>query len=302
MDPELKEIRQRLLANESSQRIPFIIMGDLLYFQKYNDHQLLVIPQAVVPELLELFHSHELSAHMSRDRLYQLLRKQYDWKGMLHDISQWVAACPKCSTVKTKMPHNAGLLQPIITTQPFEMVAMDIMRPLKTSPDGYKYLLNMIDVFTSWPEVVPLKTLTPEETTKAFQILVTRHSCTTKVLTDRGTSFTSKLFAKICMKYCVSHVLSSAYHHQTIGKVERFHKLMENSLSTIIKIDQTNWPDMIDACLFVYRTTFNRALNEIPFFLIYGRDPKLTQDMMIQHENRNIRKISSSDLDVYKSF
>jgi hypothetical protein len=299
-DPELKEIRQRLLADESSQRIPFIIMGDLLYFLKYNDHQLLVIPQAVVPELLELYHSHELSASMSRDRLYQLLRKQYYWKGMFHDLSQWVAACPKCSTVKTIMSHNAGLLQPIITTQPFEMVAMDIMGPLKTSPDVYKYLLNMIDAFTSWPEAVPLKTLTPEETTKAFQILVTRHSCTTKVLTDRGTSFTSKLFAKICMKYGVSHVLSSAYHHQTIGKVIRFHKFMENSLSTIIKSDQTNWPDMVDAFLFVYRTTFNRALNEIPFFLIYGRDPKLPKDMMIQNENRNIRKISLSDLDVNK--
>ena len=220
---------------------------------------------------------------------------------MFHDKSQWVAACPKSSTVKTNMLHNAGLLQPIIITQPFEMVAMDIMGPLKTSPDGYKYLLNMIDVFTSWPEAVPLKTLTAEETTKAFQILVTRHSCTTKVLTDRGTSFTSKLFAKICMKHGVSHVLSSAYHHQTIGKVERFHKFMENSLSTIIKSDQTNWPDMVDACLFVYRTTFNRALNEIPFFLIYGHDPKLPQNMMIQHENRNIRKISSSDLDVHKS-
>jgi hypothetical protein len=36
--------------------------------------------------------------------------------------------------------------------------------------------------------------------------------------------------------------------------------------------------------------------------LIYGRDLKLPQDMMIQHENRNIRKISSSDLDAYISF
>jgi hypothetical protein len=68
-DPELNEIRQRLSANESNQRMPFIITDNLLYFQKYNDHRLLVIPQAVVPELLELYHSHELSAHVSRDRL-----------------------------------------------------------------------------------------------------------------------------------------------------------------------------------------------------------------------------------------
>ena len=87
-------------------------------------------------------------------------------------------------------------------------------------------------MFTSWPEAVPLKTLTAEET--AFKRYVTRHSGQTKVLTDRDTSFTSKLFANICMRYCVIHVLSSVFHHQTIGKVERFHKFMEYSLSTIL--------------------------------------------------------------------
>ena len=208
-----------------------------MYFCKYDGSKLLVIPQAMIPELLELYHAHELSAHMSRDRLYQLLTKQFYWKGMFGNISRWVSACPRCST---NMPKQAGLLQPIITSQPFEMIAMDIMGPLKTSPEGYKYLLNMIDIFTSWPEAVPLKSLTAEETTKAFQILVTRHSCSVKVLSDRCTSFTSKLFAKVCKKYGVTHILSSAYHHQTIGKVERFHKFMENSLSTMIKSDQSN--------------------------------------------------------------
>ncbi len=57
---------------------------------------------------------------------------------MFQAISQLVAACPKCSTMKTYTPHNAGLYQTIITTQLFEMVAMDIMGPFKTSPDGYK--------------------------------------------------------------------------------------------------------------------------------------------------------------------
>jgi hypothetical protein len=80
-DPELEEIRQRLSANVSNQRMPFIITDDLLYFQKYNDHRLLVIPQAVVPELLELYHSHELSAHMSRDRLYRVINNEFLMNG-----------------------------------------------------------------------------------------------------------------------------------------------------------------------------------------------------------------------------
>jgi transposase InsO family protein len=223
---------------------------------------------------------------------------------MFQDISRWVAACPRCSTVKTvktNIPKQAGLLQPIITSQPFEIVAMDIMGPLQTSPDGFKYLLNIIDLYTSWPEAIPLRTLTAVETTKAFQEFITRHSCPQKVLSDRGTSFTSELFNRVCKRFGIGHLLSSAYHHQTIGKVERFHKFMENSLSAIVKADQSNWPKLVDACLFVYRTTYNRSLNEIPFFLLYGRDPRMPQDMFIAHDYRSNRSITAEDFDVYKS-
>ncbi len=69
----------------------------------------------------------------------------------------------------------------------------------------------------------------------------------------------------------------------------------------MIKSKQSNWPDMIDAFLFVYRTTFNRTLNEIPFFLVYGRDPRLPQDMIVHHDHRNSIKITAGDLDIYKS-
>jgi hypothetical protein len=228
-DPELIDIIRELEANQESV-IPFTLTRDLLYFHRYDGKYLLVIPQETVPELLELYHAHELSVHMSRDRLYYTLKKQYYWKGMFQDISRWVAACPRCSTEKTNIPKQAGLLQPIITSQPFEIVAMDIMGPLQTSPDGFKYLLNIIDLYTSWPEAIPLRTLTAVETTKAFQEFITRHSCPQKVLSDRGTSFTSELFNRVCKRFGIGHLLSSAYHHQTIGKVERFHKFLYRRL------------------------------------------------------------------------
>ena len=75
---------------------------------------------------------------------------------------------------------------------------------------------------------------------------------------------------------------------------------MENSLSTIVKKDQTNWPKLVDSCLFVYRTTYNRSLQEIPFFLLYGRDPTLPQDLLVPHPKLAHRQITASDLDTYK--
>jgi transposase InsO family protein len=97
-------------------------------------------------------------------------------------------------------------------------------------------------VFTSWPEAIPLKSLTAQEKARALQILITRQACPNKVITDKGTSFMSNLFNKLCKQYNIEHIQSSAYHHQTIGKVERLQKFIENSLSTLLFKDQTNWP------------------------------------------------------------
>ena len=279
-DPELEEIRTQL---QNKSQIPFEVMNGLLYFLKYDGSKLLVIAESTVPEILKLYHSHQLSVHMSRDRLYALIRKRYHWKGMFADISNWVNACLPCARVKTNMPKSHGLLQPIVTQRPFEILAMDIMGPLTTSDEGFKYLLNCVDLFTSWPESIPLRTLTALETGLALQTIISRHSCPSTVLTDQGTNFMSTLFGKVCKTYGIKHITSSSYHHQTIGKVERFHKYMENSLSTIVKKDQTNWPKLVSGCLFVYRTTYNRTLQEIPFFLLYGRDPTLPQDLLVPH-------------------
>ncbi len=60
--PELRETIHRLSNNIQINKIPFIITNEQLYFHKNDGQQLLVIPQAVVPELLELDHAHEFSA------------------------------------------------------------------------------------------------------------------------------------------------------------------------------------------------------------------------------------------------
>ena len=247
------EIISQLEREDGAPHLPFQLKDDLLYFQRYDCRLLLVIPSSLIAELLSMYHSHPMSVHMSRDRMFALLRNQYYWKGMFGDISKWIDSCSTCSGIKTNRP-NHGLLQPIVTKSPFEIVGADVMGPLTTSLDGYKYLLNFIDLYTSWPNAIPLKTLTAEELTLAFQrIIIARHACPRKLLTDQGTNFSSKLFNATCIQYKIEHITSSAYHHQTIGKVERFNKFMENSLSTMIKKDQTDWPKYVESCLFVYR-------------------------------------------------
>jgi hypothetical protein len=64
---------------------------------------------------------------------------------------------------------------------------------------------------------------------------------------------------------------------------------MENELSTMIRKDQSDWPKYVESCLFVYRTTLHRALNETPYYLMYGRDPIMPQDLLIPFKERNFQ-------------
>ena len=43
--------------------------------------------------------------------------------------------------------------------------------------------------------------------------------------------------------------------------------------------NQTNWDELLEDCVFVYRTSVSRVLNDTPFFMLYARDPTLPQDL-----------------------
>ncbi len=59
----------------------------------------------------------------------------------------------------------------------------------------------MVDMFTSWVEAAPLKTLEAHETANViFKEIITRHGCPNQLLTDRGTQFTANLFEAFCKK------------------------------------------------------------------------------------------------------
>jgi len=234
---------------------------------------------------------------MARNRLLAILKTRFFWINMHTHICDWVNACIKCKQIKPDRALHNGLLIPIKTSSPFEIVGIDIVGPFHLTKNRNRYILVCIDLFTNWIEVSPLKTVTAEEVANVFyKLIITRHGCPQNVLSDQGTQFTSGIFKNLCKQFNIKHIETTAYHQQCNGKAERFIRFLCKSIATMLNESQTNWDELIDCCVFIYRTSVSRVLNDSPFYMLYARDPVLPQDLMFPLK----RKEREEDDDTYK--
>jgi hypothetical protein len=289
------------IKNNSNLYLDFFIENNIVK-KKIIDlnkgtYNVLVIPEQLRELILDRHHNSALSAHIGREKMYKLIQTKYYWPGMYNDVRLWVNSCIKCATHKRIQNKDHGQLQPISSSYPFEIVSIDILGPFTKSTNGNKFILVLVDYFTNWVEACAVKTIeAPEIADAIFKLIICRHGCPSKFLTNKGTQFTSNLFKYLCIKMGIQKLETTALHPQTNGKVEKFNHFIVNALATLSNKEQTNWDEMIDPCLFAYRSTISRIIDETPFFLIYGRDPVLPNDLLFG----NIKPPQAENLLDYK--
>ncbi len=93
------------------------------------------------------------------------------------------------------------------------------------------YLLTVIDRSTRWVEAMPLKNMEAANCVENFVAgWVARFGVPASVTSDRGAQFTSAAWVDLCARLGIQHVLTTAYHPQSNGMVERVHRQLKEAL------------------------------------------------------------------------
>ena len=115
----------------------------------------------------------------------------------------------------------------ILLTDIFERWGIDIVGPLPITREGNRYIVVAIDYFSRWPEARPLKTANAETVvTFIYEEIICRFGPPRILQSDRGTHFVNEVIRKLTKRFRVRHSLSSSYHPQSNGLVERFNKTL----------------------------------------------------------------------------
>ena len=227
-------------------------------------------------------HEELTSGHLSFMKTYLKIKERYFWTGMYTEIEKWCASCVDCATKKTPLNLAKAPLQPIPVEGPFDRVAVDVLGPFPTSERGNKYVVIFTDYFTKWPEAFAIECADAATTARLFvEEILCRHSAPRKLLSDRGKNFLAKVVKGICQMVNTSKVNTTSYHPECDGFVERFNHTLTTIISMYVSEHQKDWDLFIPYALFAYRTAVQSSTNETPFYLMYGRDPRLPIDVSL---------------------
>ena len=106
--------------------------------------------------------------------------------------------------------------------------------------------------------------------------------CPRYILSDNGTEFKNNLMDQVLKQLGIERIFSAPYHPQSNGKLEVFHKYLKPTLKKLCEKDPSNWDQYLNQVLASYRVTPNLATAEMPFFLVYGRDPNLPLHQLLE--------------------
>ena len=107
-----------------------------------------------------------------------------------------------------------------------------------------------------------------------------RYGYPAKILHDQGTEFENELFYHLERMSGIKKKHTTPYHPECNGKAERFNRTLLGMLRTLPKIGKSRWKDHLQRMVHAYNATTSRSTGYSPFFLMFGREPRLPIDLL----------------------
>lgn len=232
-------------------------------------------PRWVVPEnarfqILRL--NHDDMGHFAFDKTYESVARQYWFPRMRRFIKKYVKNCLNCLFHKTTENKKPGFLNPIPKiARPFHTIHIDHLGPFVKSGKGNTHIFVIIDAFTKFILIFPVKNTKTCYVIDALLDMIKHFGVPRRVISDRGTAFTSNKFRAFCNSRGMTHYLNAVGLPRGNGQVERYNRTILDSLSTMgSDLEDDEWDENLPNIQLGLNGTVNKALGAAPSEVLMG--------------------------------
>ncbi|WVZ89808.1 LOW QUALITY PROTEIN: hypothetical protein U9M48_036167 [Paspalum notatum var. saurae] len=208
-DEKIKEIRELIKLDKAP---GFRVDADDMVW--HGDRICIPNIKSIRDLILKEAHETAYSIHPGSEKMYKDLKQKFWWYGMKREVAEYVALCDKA----------AGLLQPLkIPEWKWEEIGTDFIVGLPRIQSGFDSIWVVVDRLTKVAHFIPVKTTYSGAKLAELDMsrIVCLHGVPKKIVSDRGTQFTSHFWKRLHESMDTKLNFSSAYHPQTDGQTER---------------------------------------------------------------------------------
>ncbi|XP_067620910.1 retrovirus-related Pol polyprotein from transposon 412 isoform X12 [Eurosta solidaginis] len=234
-------------------------------------------------KLMKIYHNDPISGgHCGMKRLYAKLRTKFYWKNMTRDISKYIKNCKDCLSNKVKPKTKEKLVLTPTPCKPFDILVIDTIGPLPESKYGNKFALTMICDMTKYLVTVAVPDKSAKTIASAiFEGFILTYGTMNAIKSDLGTEFKNELFEELTKLLNINHNFSTAYHHETVGTIERNHRVFNEYLRAYLKDNFSDWDVYLKYFTFLHNTTSSTVFDNqfSPYELVFGKKATLPNEL-----------------------
>ena len=169
-----------------------------------------------------------------------------------------------------KPVRRRGKFRPVLVFDKDEQWVADLIEVQKLSKQnrGFKFLLTVIDAFSKFAWIEPLKRKTGPEVTKAFEAILKRakkqdHQAPQRLQTDKGKEFYNTQFQNLLKKYNIHHFSTQGDAKASV--IERWNRTFKTKLYRYFTAGNTlKYLDVIQPLVNQYNKSFHRSIGVAP--------------------------------------
>lgn len=227
-------------------------------------------------KLIETYHNSAIGGHNGVKRTINKLKQRFVCKNMNKLVKHYINNCQDCAKNKqTKYTKEPMVITPT-PSKSFETIQIDTVGPIKSNSD-FKYILTLQCELTKYIAAIPIEDKEARTIAKALvEGFILKYGNFKTLKSDKGSEILNETIRNICIFLGIDHITSTPYHHETIGSIERNHRVLNEYMLAFTK--EHNWHEWLPYYVFSYNTTPHADTGYSPFELIYGRLASLPDD------------------------
>jgi len=234
-----------------------------------------VVPKEKREEIMHLYHDSLVGGHFGVKKTYARMVQKYWWPRMFTEVQGYVKNCNVCELARGDSDARAEEMQVIEVKRRGQQLNIDLVE-LDRSRSGNKFILVGVWRTRRFPFAIPIPDKKATTVARAlFDNILSLFGLPEELTSDQGKEFVNSVLEELKKYLRMEHKLSTPYHPQTNGLVERFNRTLKEGLRKYCSANKQDWDLYLQHFMFAYRAAMQDSIGMSPFKMTFGYEPRM---------------------------